>query len=154
MPAPLCRRCPTSTPPDSSWPRLTLLSLPRGASATVLHMTDGGLLLALLTSNAVGEPWGWLLLPCIILGIDTLLVLLLASFLLGFGSGRSCLGVCARRYSRAMGAFFSPEIKVSSTGRRHVGTMGHVHYMRYNSHRKHQADTYGFRRAWEVTVDA
>jgi len=90
---------------------------------------------------------------CIILDINTLLVLLLVAFLLGFGSGRGCLGACGLCISRTLVAFFSPQIKGSSKGRRHVGTMGPVHYTHHTPHPKYQADTQGFRRAWEITVD-
>jgi len=129
------------------------LNLPRRASATVVFSAADNMLPALLGSEITGEPWGWLPVACLVLGINTLLVLLLVAFLCGFGSGRGCLGACARRSSRALVAFFSPEIKDSSRGRRHVGTMGPVHYTHHTTHPKYQADTQGFRRAWEVTVD-
>ena len=59
----------------------------------MVRVTGEGLLRPLLTSNAVIEPWKWLPAACVILGLNTLLVLLLVSFVLGFGSGRGCLGV-------------------------------------------------------------
>jgi hypothetical protein len=129
------------------------LNLPRRASATVVRATTDGMLPALLGSEITGEPWGWLPVACPVLGINTLLVMLLVAFLLGFGSGRGCLGACARRFSRALVAFFSPETKDSRRGRRHVGTMGPVHYTHHTPHPKYQADTQGFRSAWEITVD-
>ena len=82
----------------------------------MVHAAKDDMLPALLGSDVAGEPWGWLPVACIILGINMLLVLLLVAFLLllGFGSGRGCLGACARRLFRALVAFFSPEIMDSS----------------------------------------